>query len=132
MQHLQNYQPVSLLPICGKIFARIILKFIFKYLEKIAFSVQINLVFVHLTHVKTSYYQSFMTLKLILINIQLLGGMIFQKTLTKCGMQGFSYRGEWRESPHQPKLCSFLPTQKNFSCDFIIFRNTGHANFDFN
>ena len=100
MQHLQNYQPVSLLPICGKIFARIILKFIFKYLEKIAFSVQINLVFVHLTHVKTSYYQSFMTLKLILINIQLLGGMIFQKTLTKCGMQGFSYWREWRESPH--------------------------------
>ena len=57
MQHQHNYQPVSLLPICSKFFARIIFKLIFKYLEKIA-SVQINLVFVHLTHVKTSYYCS--------------------------------------------------------------------------
>ena len=40
--------------------------------KKIVFSVQINLVFVHLTHVKTNYYQSFMIFMLILINIQLL------------------------------------------------------------
>ena len=31
-----------------------------------------NLIFVHLTHVKTNYYQSFMIFMLILINIQLL------------------------------------------------------------
>ena len=33
-QLLQNYQPVSLLPICGKIFERIIFNPIFEYLEK--------------------------------------------------------------------------------------------------
>ena len=55
-QLLQNCWPISLLPICGKI----------------VFSVQINLVFIHLTHVKTNYYQSFMIFMLILINIQLL------------------------------------------------------------
>ena len=33
-QLLQNYRPVSLLPICGKIFERIIFNPIFKYLEK--------------------------------------------------------------------------------------------------
>ena len=33
-QLLQNYRPVSLLPICGKIFERIIFKPIFEYLEK--------------------------------------------------------------------------------------------------
>ena len=33
-QLLQNYQPVSLLPICGKIFERIIFNSIFEYLEK--------------------------------------------------------------------------------------------------
>ena len=33
-QLLQNYRPVSLLPICGKIFERIILNPIFEYLEK--------------------------------------------------------------------------------------------------
>ena len=71
-QLLQNYQPVSLLPICDKIFERIIFNPIFEYLEKTVFSVQINLVYVHLTHVKTSYYQSFMTFMLILIHIQLL------------------------------------------------------------
>ena len=88
MQHLQNYQPVSLLPICGKFFARIIFKLVFKYLEKIA-SVQINLVFVHLTHVKTSYYQSFMTLKLILINIQLFGGNDISRDFDKVWHAGF-------------------------------------------
>ena len=56
-QLLQNYRPVSLLPICGKIFERIIFNPIFEYLEKIVFSVQISLVFVHLTHVETNYYQ---------------------------------------------------------------------------
>ena len=40
--------------------------------KKIVFSFQINLAFVHLTHVKTSYYQLFMTFMLILINIKLL------------------------------------------------------------
>ena len=40
--------------------------------KKIVFSAQINLVFVHLTHVKTNYYQSFMIYMLILIKIQLL------------------------------------------------------------
>ena len=70
-QLLQNYRPVSLLPICGKIFERIIFNPIFEYLY-LVFSVQINLVFIDLTHVKTSYYQSFMTLMLILVNIQLL------------------------------------------------------------
>ena len=34
MQLLQNYQPVSLLPTCGKIFGRIIFNPIFEYLEK--------------------------------------------------------------------------------------------------
>ena len=71
-QLLQNYRPVSLLPICSKIFERIIFNPIFKYLEKIVFSVQINLVFVHLTHMKTNYYQSFMIYMLILIKTQLL------------------------------------------------------------
>ena len=72
-QLLQNYRPVSLLPVCGKIFEIIICNPIFEYLEKkIVFSVQINLVFVHLTYVKTNYYQSFMIFMLILINIQLL------------------------------------------------------------
>ena len=33
-QLLQNYRPVSLLPICGKIFERIIFNLIFEYLEK--------------------------------------------------------------------------------------------------
>ena len=33
-QLLQNYQPVSLLPICGKIFERIIFNPIFEYLKK--------------------------------------------------------------------------------------------------
>ena len=33
-QLLQNYRPVSLLPICGKIFERIIFNPIFEYLEK--------------------------------------------------------------------------------------------------
>ena len=54
-QLLQNYWPVSLLPICGKIFEIIIFNPTFEYLKKIVFSVQINLVFVHLTHVKTNY-----------------------------------------------------------------------------
>ena len=71
-QLLQNYRSVSLLSICGKIFAIIIFNPIFEKLEKIVFFVQINLIFIHLTHVKTSYYQSFMTFKLIFINIQLL------------------------------------------------------------
>ena len=70
-QLLQNYRPVSLLPTGGKIFERIIFKPIFEYLEKIVFSVQITLVFIHLTHVKTNYYQSFIIFMLILINIQL-------------------------------------------------------------
>ena len=63
-QLLQNYGPVSLLPIC-KIFEIIIFSPIFEYLKKkkkIVFSVQINLVFVHLTHVKTNYYQLFIIL----------------------------------------------------------------------
>ena len=71
-QLLQNYRPVSLLPICGKIFERIIFNSIFEYLEKIVFSVQINLIFVHLAHVKTNYYQLFMIFMLILIKIKLL------------------------------------------------------------
>ena len=33
-QLLQNYRPVSLLPICGKMFERIIFNSIFEYLEK--------------------------------------------------------------------------------------------------
>ena len=33
-QLLQNYRPVSLLPICGNIFERIIFNPIFEYLEK--------------------------------------------------------------------------------------------------
>ena len=35
-QLLQNYRPVSLLPICGKIFERIIFNPIFEYLENIS------------------------------------------------------------------------------------------------
>ena len=56
-----NYQPFSLLPVCGKIFERNFQPYFWISRKKIVFSVQINLVFVHLTHVKTFYYQSFMT-----------------------------------------------------------------------
>ena len=62
-QLLQNYQPVSLLPICCKIFERIIFNPIFEYLEKNS-----------LPSPNQSGFRntSFMIFMLILINIQLL------------------------------------------------------------
>ena len=53
-------------------FLAIIFKPIFKILNENGLSVQMNLDFVHPTHLKTSYYQLFMISMLILINIQLL------------------------------------------------------------
>ena len=41
-QLLQNYRPVSLLPMCGKIFERIIFNPIFEYLENISMIILIQ------------------------------------------------------------------------------------------
>ena len=66
-QLLQNYRPVSLLPVCSKIFERIVFNPMLEFLEKIIFSIHTNRDFVHLTHVKASYYPLFMTSMLVLI-----------------------------------------------------------------
>ena len=71
-QLLQSYWPVSVLSICGKIFERIIFSPIFEYLKKKSDLSKWVWFFIHLTHVKTSYYQSFMTSTIILINIRFL------------------------------------------------------------
>ena len=90
-QLLQNYWPISLLSICIKTFEIIIFNPIFEFLDEMLFFFQINLDFIHFTHLKISCCHWFMISMLILINIQLLkwelAFYIFQKPLTECRMK---------------------------------------------
>ena len=71
-QLLQNYRPVSLLPICSKIFEKIIFNPILDFLDENSLLFHTNLDFIHQTHVKVSYYSFFMTSMLVLIKTLLL------------------------------------------------------------
>ena len=55
-QIVNNYRPVSLLSICGTIFERLIFSSCIGFLKSATFFQFINLVFVLMTHVSTSFY----------------------------------------------------------------------------
>ena len=49
-QTINNYMPVSLLPICGKPFERVIFNSLYKYVEETNYCQAINLVFGLMIH----------------------------------------------------------------------------------
>ena len=67
-QLLQNYRPVSLLPVCSETFERIVFNPMLEFLEENNLLCQHQSGF-HLTHVKASYYPLFMTFMLVLIKV---------------------------------------------------------------
>ena len=56
-QLIQNYRPISLLPICGKIFEKLMFNSLFKYLENNNLLNLTNLGFALAIHVFTNFYQ---------------------------------------------------------------------------
>ena len=49
-QTINNYMPVSLLPICGKLFEKVIFNSLYKYVEETNYCQAINLVFGLMIH----------------------------------------------------------------------------------
>ena len=59
-QILSNYRPVSLLPVCNKIFEKLIFNELFKFLGIKTCYLNINQVFARVIHVFINYLQSLM------------------------------------------------------------------------
>ena len=76
-QVVNNYRPMSLLPICGKIFARLIFNSLYQFLEEHNFQF-ISLVFIVMTQVSTSFYLlSTSYRKLLMLTLLLIQDVIF-------------------------------------------------------